>query len=295
MYYRIGGPALLFAVPENSEDLKWLFLGIQTTGTEFFFLGAGSNLLVSDSGFSGLVIQTGKMNMKISTDNGILRTGASLKIHSLLKKAVQRGWTGFEFLTGIPGTLGGAVFMNAGNSLGECADRVHAVEYFSIRQKQKIRIEKEELKFSYRKNLFLPPDAVIWAIEWKVQQEEPDRIQATIDKILKTRKTTQPLDFPSCGSVFKNPSPQVRAWEVIDRLGLRGHRIGNAVFSEKHPNFILNLGNARAEDVHSLIHLAKSRASHELNIHLEEEVRYLPAQLRSKDKVNRTPLTNIPG
>ena len=277
-YYRIGGPADLLLVPRSLDDLKWISEGIQKTGCEYFVLGAGSNLLVSDDGFRGVILKTGKLNLEIEESNGILRTGASIAVATLLRKAAAQGWKGIEFMAGVPGTMGGVVTMNAGTYLGEAKDRVHAVEYFQPRSfgSNPVRIASSEMKFEYRKNLFLPDDAFIWAVEWKIEKATPEEVKALIDEPLEKRKKAQPVEFPSCGSVFKNPLSQgFRAWEVMDRLGLRGRRIGNAQFSEKHPNFIINLGNARAVDVRALIDLAKSEALSRLNVTLEEEVRYL--------------------
>jgi UDP-N-acetylmuramate dehydrogenase len=133
-----------------------------------------------------------------------------------------------------------------------------------------------EMEFEYRRNRFLPGDAVVTWVEWKVRKLEPAFVKKVIDETLERRKSTQPVDYPSCGSVFKNPRESgLRAWQVVDQLGLRGHRIGQAQFAEKHSNFIINLGSARASDVRSLIELAQNRAKAELGVTLEEEVKFL--------------------
>lgn len=286
-YYRIGGPAAILATPKTWDDLKWLAEGIQRTGIRFFILGAGSNLLVADEGFPGLVIRVNRLNLELepalnvqSDDGGLLRirTGGSVMVSMLLRRAAQEGWGGLEFLAGVPGTVGGVVFMNAGTHLGESKDSLRKVEVFPLAQSpgELISFEADRLHFEYRKNLFLPQGALVWAAEWEVRREEPSKVKAVIDETLSRRKSTQPIDLPSCGSVFKNPREHGKsAWQVIDQLGLRGHRIGDAQFSEKHSNFILNLGNAKAADVRTLIQLAKSRAEKELGIVLHEEVIYL--------------------
>lgn len=286
-YYRIGGPAAILATPKTWDDLKWLAEGIQRTGIRFFILGAGSNLLVADEGFPGLVIRVNRLNLELepalnvqSDDGGLLRirTGGSVMVSMLLRRAAQEGWGGLEFLAGVPGTVGGVVFMNAGTHLGESKDSLRKVEVFPLAQSpgELISFEADRLHFEYRKNLFLPQGALVWAAEWEVRREEPSKVKAVIDETLSRRKSTQPIDLPSCGSVFKNPREHGKsAWQVIDQLGLRGHRIGDAQFSEKHSNFILNLGNAKAADVRALIQLAKSRAEKELGIVLHEEVIYL--------------------
>jgi UDP-N-acetylmuramate dehydrogenase len=132
----------------------------------------------------------------------------------------------------------------------------------------------EDFKFAYRHNLFLKPDEIVLSAEWNVTSADPAAVKAKIDETLARRKATQPVDYPSCGSVFKNP-PGEKSWAIIDKLGLRGHRIGDAQIAEKHSNFIINLGAARAADVRALIELAQRRAREELGITLEEEVMYL--------------------
>ncbi|MBI4925618.1 MAG: hypothetical protein HY843_06805, partial [Bdellovibrio sp.] len=178
------------------------------------------------------------------------------------------------------------VFMNAGTHLGETKDKLYkVVVYFfkkppvlldvgDIGNARFIEFTQNQFKYEYRKNLFVPEEALIYAAEWVIQKDTPNNIKTTIDKILMRRKETQPIDHPSCGSVFKNPKNK-KAWQVIDDLWLRGYQIGGAQFSEKHCNFIINLGTAKASDIKTLIDLAKSRAKQELGIELEEEVKYL--------------------
>ena len=285
-YYRIGGPALIYAAPKTLEDLRWLVQGIRATGIQYFVLGAGSNLLVSDLGFDGLVIRAGRLNLEIQalgipSPSGVqrLRTGSGVAISTLLRRASTEGWGGLELLTGVPGSIGGVVTMNAGTHLGEVKDRVRRVEIYSLSGSdlgEPVAYEGEQLRFEYRRNLFLPAGCIVWAVEWDVQLEDPSRVKSTIDETLARRKATQPVDYPTCGSVFKNPRENgLRAWQVIEKLGLRGHQIGGAQFSEKHPNFIINLGGAQAADVRALIALAKDRAKSQLGIELEEEVMYL--------------------
>ena len=283
-YYRIGGPASVFAVPRSLQDLQWLSEGIRATGIPVFVLGSGSNLLVSDEGFAGLVVRAGRLDLGIdpigaSGDLGQplrIRTGGSVAVSTLLRRAAHDGWAGLELLTGIPGSIGGVVTMNAGTHLGEAKDRLRRVEAFDLLQSSTRVFDSTEFKYEYRKNHFLPQGSIVMSAEWEVRLEEPALVKARIDETLLRRKTTQPLDYPSCGSVFKNPhSHGLSAWQVVDRLGLRGHRIGGAQFAQKHSNFIVNLGDASASDVKALIALAKERALKELGVLLEEEVMVL--------------------
>ncbi len=280
-YYRIGGPADILASPKSLEELEFLSEGIRQTGTPFVILGAGSNLLASDAGYRGLVIRSNRVNQRLDVSGDpsclTLHTGASVAVSTLLRHCAREGWGGLEFLTGVPGLVGGAVFMNAGTHLGEAASRLIEVDYFQLPltpdQQSPLRVSGAELKYEYRRNHFLPAGALVWEASWRVIPDEPAKVKARIDETLLRRKSTQPLDYPSCGSVFKNPkSAGIHAWQVVDQLGLRGHRIGDAQISEKHSNFIVNLGMAKAADVRALIELIQTRARKELGIDLEPEV-----------------------
>jgi len=279
-YYRIGGPARLFAIPRSVDDLQWIARGISETSIPFHVIGLGSNYLVSDQGFDGLVIKLTRIDLGIErTSSGNLRTGASVAVSSLLRRAAQEGWGGLEFLAGIPGSVGGVIAMNAGTHLGEAKDRVReveAIQVFGDDFGKRLVFGQSELRFEYRKNLFLPEGALVTSCIWDITPRDASAVRADLDITLARRKATQPVDFPSCGSVFKNPKAHgVHAWQVLDRVGLRGHRIGDAQVAEKHSNFIINHGNATASEVRALIELAKSRAREQLGIELEEEVRYL--------------------
>lgn len=279
-YYRIGGPARYLAIPRTLSDLDWLAEALRSGDIPFQVLGLGSNYLVSDTGFDGVVIKLTRIALEIEkVSPSVLRTGASVAVSSLLRRAAQEGWGGLEFLSGIPGSIGGVIAMNAGTHLGEAKDRVRAVEalqVFGTDAGKRYRYTGDELRFEYRNNLFLPAGALVTACEWEITPQEPSEVKAGLDLILARRKATQPVDYPSCGSVFKNPKALgMNAWQVLDRVGLRGHRIGDAQVSEKHSNFIINHGQARAMDVKALIELAKQKARDELGIELEEEVKFL--------------------
>jgi UDP-N-acetylmuramate dehydrogenase len=279
-YYRIGGPARLLLIPRSVEDLQWIARGIRETGVPFEVIGLGSNYLVSDEGFDGLLIKLTRIDLSIeAVSSDRLRTGASVAVSSLLRRAAQEGWGGLEFLAGIPGSIGGVIAMNAGTHLGEAKDRVaqvEAIQVFGSDFGKRLIFGRNELKFEYRRNLFLPRGALVTSCVWEITPRETAAVKADLDIILARRKSTQPVDYPSCGSVFKNPKAHgMHAWQVLDRVGLRGHRIGDAQVAEKHSNFIINHGTASAQDVRALIELAKSRALAQLGVELEEEVKYL--------------------
>ncbi len=238
-------------------------------------------MLVSDAGFNGLIIRTNRLNVNMnrSPETGLVMTGSSVPISSFLRRACQEGWGGLEFLTGIPGYVGGAVIMNGGTHLGETSSRLKEVEWLRLGVSISSELEKiseNQFKYAYRKNSFVPADAIIYSATLQVDNAEPAEVKKVIDETLVRRKATQPLDYPSCGSVFKNPREHgLLAWQVIEKLALKGHRIGDAQIAEKHSNWIINLDSARASDVWALIELIKRRAKIELGIEMEEEVKWL--------------------
>ncbi len=274
-YYKIGGSARYFSEPETLEDLKKISEFIQKNNLKFFVLGAGSNLLFSDKGFSGIVIRTQKLNRTLELKDSILEVGCGTKVIDVLRLCMAEGLDGLELLTGIPGSMGGVLYMNAGTHLGEIKDVV--VEVTSIHfptGKKKTFKTKEEIKYSYRKQHFLDEGDIIFSGKLKIKKSEPALVQKKIQELLAKRKNSQPVDKPSCGSVFKNPDPAngVHAWKLIDQAGLRGSQIGNARVSDLHTNFILNLGGARSEDVLKLIQKIQQEVFKQFNVHLETEL-----------------------
>jgi UDP-N-acetylmuramate dehydrogenase len=290
-YYQIGGPATVLATPRSWEDLEFLHRHLIQHPVPFFILGWGSNVLFSDLGFSGLVIRmkhlftnaevlTG-LEAELHNQQSVLKLGASLGGPVLLRQAAKLGWGKLSALTGIPGSVGGMIAMNAGTHIGEVKDLCVKVEYVKLGQSADANLKihthtVNESSFSYRRNHFLEEGDLVTGALFKHVPEDPEIIATEIDELYRRRKATQPVDLPSCGSVFKNPkSIGLHAWQVIEKLGLRGYQIGQAQFSPKHGNFIVNLGGARSTDVKALIELAKSRAASELGIQLELEVRIL--------------------
>lgn len=278
VYYQIGGKAELLFTPKKIEDLEMVFSKWKEHPVPVYILGWGSNVLIPDEGLSGLVLRMKFLETEIEQiDDETLRLGASLGCSSLLKAAQERGYGGLSRLTGIPGSVGGMVAMNAGTHLGEIGEVVDEVSVFSFKTgavtQRKLSYGQD---FSYRKNHFLKEQELILSAKLKVFPEDPARVQSEIKELYQRRKETQPVEYPSCGSVFKNPkNSALKAWQVMDQVGLRGYGIGAAQFSEKHSNFIINRGGAKASEVRALIELAKKRAREELGIELEEEVRVI--------------------
>ncbi len=286
-YYRIGGPAAVLATPKTLNDLQLLSSAIFKTNARFFVLGWGSNLLFKDEGFNGVIIRMKHLFSEIvELPNHLLRIGSSVGASTLLRRAQEKGYGNLSRLTGIPGSVGGMVAMNAGTHLGEIKNLLTKIEIIRLGSSESEFhtrvINPDGNSFSYRRNHFLGPADLVTHVEMHYEPQDPEKVKAEIDDLYQRRKLTQPVDYPSCGSVFMNPKGKsgeggtgLYAWQVIDQLGLRGYRIGNAQFSEKHPNFIINLGEARAEEVIGLIELAKKRALEEMNLELQEEVRVI--------------------
>lgn len=278
--YRIGGPAELLVMPQGVGDLGILSRHLRgaSASVPITILGKGSNCLISDAGLSGIVIRTQALDQSIvAIDRDPvtrIRVGASVSISTLLNRAAREGWGGLELWAGIPGSLGGAVHMNAGTKLGWSSKIVRRVERFDLATAESESVDVTESQFAYRKNLFLKPTDIVVGAEIVVRSESPDQIRVRLQEYLQARSSAQPVDVPSCGSVFKNPGT-THAWQVIEQLGLKGHQIGGAQISPKHANFIVNVGRASSADVLGLIRLIQLRAYTELGLTMEPEVRLL--------------------
>lgn len=275
-YYKIGGPARFFAEPTSTDELAQVAAFIKEGALPYFILGAGSNILFDDAGFDGVVIQTGRLNRALGrVENDCIQAGASVTVAQLLRFCGAQGLAGLEFLVGVPGTVGGVLYMNAGTKTGEAAGVAAEVKTFDLDTGALKTHGGDEIQYSYRTQRYLGPHELVLEGRFRAQPGDPKEIQARIQQMLAARKASQPIDKPSCGSVFKNPDPQknIHAWQLISQAGLRGHRIGGAQISEMHCNFIVNLGGAKASDVRALIELAKAEVKNRFGILLEEEVK----------------------
>lgn len=285
--WQVGGPAALFCVPEGNGDAELLADWLSgAPEISIAVVGLGSNLLVSDTGFAGLVIKTQRFQRELQLESEQrlhVRAGSGVPVRMLLAWAEREGMAGLEFLTGIPGTCGGAAVMNAGTHLGETSERLTALETVDLRQavaSRRWRIwSRAELEFEYRRNRSLGLDVLVTRTWWHVERSTPEAVSQVVQATLKRRKDSQPIEYPSCGSVFKNPKgTELKAWQVIEKLRLRGEVRGGAQISEKHANFIINRGGATCGDIEALMQLIQTRASDELGINMEAEVRKLPSR-----------------
>lgn len=272
--YRIGGPADLLAVPSTEEDVEAVLVKAKELGLPVTVIGSGSNLLVSDRGIRGVVIRLGRSlgRIRFEGDRAVAEAGASLP--RLAKMAADRGLAGLEWGGGVPGTVGGAVAMNAGAHGGETSRLLKRVDVLD-RSGRRLVLTPGEMEFAYRRCGRVRRDGlVVVGAEFQLEEGDPTEILARMKSFADRRRRTQPLGMPSSGSVFKNP-PGDHAGRLIEAAQLKGTRIGGAQISTVHGNFIVNTGGARAEDVYRLIRLAQARVYEEFGVKLELEVELL--------------------
>ncbi|MBQ9993035.1 MAG: UDP-N-acetylmuramate dehydrogenase [Firmicutes bacterium] len=271
--WQIGGPADLFLRPENEAELCAVLRYCDDQNLPLQIIGNGSNLLVGDKGIRGAVIQLGSNYSAIEwlSDGAIVQAGAMLT--AVAKRAAQHDLCGMECLAGIPGSIGGAVYMNAGAygfHIGEIITSVRIIEYNGdIRQ-----LDKEELQFAYRHSNVREMNGVISNVQLSLQHGDGEASLAKMRELMELRASKQPLEFPSCGSVFINPEND-HAGRLIEAAGLKGKRVGDAMVSPKHGNFIINLGNASAADVQELMLQVQAEVEKQFGIRLAAEVRLL--------------------
>ncbi len=268
--FRIGGPADFFVTVENEDELMSAKAAAHRTGVPTFCLGHGTNLLVSDRGIRGLVIRLGAGFNQISIDDVKVTAGAGVDFGELVEAVVERGLEGLEFGEGIPGTVGGGLVMNAGAFGGEIA-RVVKLVHGVTEEGEARALTPDEVNFAYRRTN-LPPHFVISRVDFELHHGDRDKLRARVMEVRGKRASRQPRGVPNAGSIFKNP-PGNFAGRMLEAAGMKGHRIGGAGFSEQHANFIVNLGGARADDVHALIELARAKVRENSGIHLETEVK----------------------
>ena len=269
---RVGGPADALAVPQDRSDLARLLRICAVHGLPHHVLGSGFNTLVLDGGLPGVVVQLRHLREIGERPGGGLRAEAGVSHATITRFCVSRGLSGLEFAAGIPGSIGGWIAMNAGIGSREAVDVVREVEVVSPTGRQRRHLGREALRFSYRALRGLAPGSVIVSALLAVQLAEPATVRAEVDRLLAARGASQPLNVPSCGSVFKNP-PGGYAGQLIEQAGLKGERLGGAQISPVHANFIANTGGATAVDVIGLIRRAQDEVWRQSAIRLEPEVR----------------------
>jgi len=268
---RVGGPVSCLLRPLNLAGLRSAVQVLIQNHYPYFILGRGSNILVSDTGVQAAAISLERGFSKVERLDveGHVNVGAGLPLRRLLRFCLQEGLGGLEFIAGIPGSVGGALRMNAGTHAGAMADVCREVRFLNA-DGSLARVPRSALHFSYRK-LELPPAAVLFEVEFSLTPSSRKHIQDKVRTLLEFRKEKQPWQLPSAGSVFKNP-PGDFAGRLIEAAGLKGIRVGDAQISQKHANFIVNLGQARASDILALIHLARKKVFQEFGVQLQLEI-----------------------
>ncbi len=269
--FRIGGPAQYFVTPQSTEELGQVVLLCNAEKMPYFVIGHGSNLLVSDKGMRCVVIQLYKNFEKFRIENDRVYAQAGIMLNKLGQATKEASLTGFEFAAGIPGTLGGAVMMNAGAYGGEMKD---IVEYVQLMDCDGNLIEKscDEMDFSYRHSIVENSDYIVIGATLKLEPGDQEAIAARMEELAIARKTKQPLEFPSAGSTFKRPEGYFAGKLIMD-AGLRGYQVGGAQVSEKHCGFVINKGGATAQDVLQLVADVKKKVYEEFQVELEPEVK----------------------
>ena len=270
--FRIGGPARRMAFPRTTEELVQTMDVARRCGTEPFVLGKGTNLLMPDEGLDTLIIKTEQMNEIRRLDEYTIEADAGVSLARFAVFAQQLGLAGLEFAHGIPGSLGGGVYMNAGAYGGELKDVI--TEVTALCENGVRRLTVEEAQLGYRDSYFARSGAIVLSAAVRLQPDNPEAIRSRMDELMVRRKTTQPLEYPSAGSTFKRPVGNF-AGSLIEKTGLKGMTVGGAQVSEKHAGFLINVGGATCADVLSLIEQVQEKVYEASGVRLEPEVKII--------------------
>lgn len=271
--FQIGGPAQIFITPMDSRELARVLALCREAGCPWTILGNGSNLLVSDSGVDGAVIQIGKGFDGVSIEGCQIHAGAGALLAQVARRACDMGLTGLEFATGIPGTLGGATVMNAGAYGSEMKDVLRSVQVLT-QDGREIEVPVEELELGYRTSSILKNGWIVLGVRLLLRQGDREAIGERVKELTAARKAKQPLGFPSAGSTFKRPEGYF-AGKLIQDAGLKGFQVGGAQVSEKHSGFVINRGGATAADVMELCRQVSEKVKAQFGVELEMEVKTL--------------------
>lgn len=271
--FQIGGPADLFVTPKTVSELQEILAMCREADKPWFILGNGSNLLVSDKGYRGVVINIGHELGDVTVTGNTITAGAGAMLRKVAEAAKNASLTGLEFASGIPGTLGGAIVMNAGAYGGEMVQVVKKVTVLTKDGDVKI-IPVEEMDMGYRHSCILPMGYIVLEVEMELAPGELDAIKGRTAELAAARKEKQPLEYPSAGSTFKRPEGYF-AGKLIQDAGLRGFTVGGACISEKHCGFVVNKGGATCEDVLALCRQVSDKVESMFGVGLEMEIKLL--------------------
>lgn len=271
--FRIGGPADYYICPHTPEEIREVISVCREEQIPWFIIGNGSNLLVSDSGYRGAVIQIYKNLNAVECRDNIIHAQAGALLSQIAAQALRCSLAGFEFASGIPGTLGGAVTMNAGAYGGEMKDVIKSATVLT-EDGQILTLPVEELKLGYRTSIIKSESYIVLEAEIELEAGDQTQIRAHMEELSEKRRSKQPLEYPSAGSTFKRPEGYFAGKLIMD-AGLRGFQVGGAQVAEKHCGFVINTGNATAADVIGLIHEVQKKVEEQFGVKLEPEVRFL--------------------
>ena len=269
--FQIGGPAEIFVQPATGAEVCQAIRLAKEEQIPFFVVGNGSNLLVSDDGFRGMIVQIGRNLQEISVEDNVIYAQAGALLSRVARTALEHGLTGMEFAAGIPGSLGGAVAMNAGAYGGEMKDILTDAEVLTPDGEIKI-LSLEELDLSYRHSCIFDEDYIVLSVHLQLEQGDTTVIRNRMDELARARREKQPLEYPSAGSTFKRPEGYF-AGALIQEAGLKGYTVGGAQVSEKHSGFVVNRGGATAEEVLFLIKQVQKKVKSRFGVTMEPEVR----------------------
>ena len=270
--FQIGGPADIFLTPDTPELLQEMISVIQANNFRYMIIGRGNNLLFSDQGFRGVIVSTGKLD-KITQNGNDLTVLCGTSLHDVTNYCMENSLSGLEFACGIPGSVGGAVFMNAGAYGGEMKDVITSVDYLNHDNELKIHTITGH-NFSYRSSIYQQRNYLILQAQFILKPKNKEEIQAEMQELQHRRETKQPLEYPSAGSVFRRPKGYF-VGKLIDDCGLRGYSIGGAQISDKHSGFIINTGNATSQNVQDLIQHIQQTVICKFGVALHTEVRII--------------------
>lgn len=272
--FKIGGNCIALVEPREISDIIEAVKICRENNIKFFVIGNGSNLLVPDEGYNGVIIKLKSEFSKIEVEGDYLIVNSGAKLSEVYTVAYENSLTGFEFASGIPGTIGGAIYMNAGAYGGEMKDIVESIEVLDLDNFKLRELKNEELEFSYRKSIIQRKNYIVTTIKLKLQKGNKEEINAVYEDLRERRNSKQPLNFGSAGSTFKRPEGHF-ASKLIEDAGLKGYHINDAWVSEKHSGFIVNKGNASFKEVMELIEYVQKVVFEKFGVKLETEVRIL--------------------
>lgn len=275
--FQVGGNVRLVVRPKNADELEWIYAYFSENGIKNILLGRGSNVVISDKGYDGVVVSLGALthvDIDVTDDNCIV-AGAGVSMFKLACFAEENGLSGLEFAHGIPGSVGGGVYMNAGAYGGEISNVLKSCLIFDKYHGTLFIADASECEFSYRHSIFMDnKDLLVLFATFELQEGDPEEIRAKMDELKESRTSKQPLEYPSAGSTFKRPEGHF-AGKLIEDSGLKGYTVGGAQVSEKHAGFVINRGGASAEDIKILVAHIQKTVKEKFDVSLECEIEFV--------------------